>query len=130
MENQHAEVRGEVASALRRWIGRGPDQRGELLRALQSRGGYSKEKADIILRLLQGYSAEDASKPDVFGMLIGYLNHENLAVRELAGQNLAALAPAIAKEIAYDPAGNAASRQKAIDAWKQKTGGRLPVGGK
>jgi len=51
-------------------------------------------------------------------------------VRELAAQNLAALAPGVAKEIPYDPAGNAMSRQKAIDAWKQKTGGRLPAGGK
>ena len=52
--------------------------------------------------------------------LVGYLNHDNLAVRELAALNLAVLAPEAAKAIAYDPDGPPAARQKAVDEWKQK----------
>jgi hypothetical protein len=39
-------------------------------------------------------------------MLIACLNHDKLAVRELASRQLTDLAPQLAKEIDYDPAGN------------------------
>ena len=50
---------------------------------------------------------------------IGYLEHENLAVRDLAYRQLAALAPGCAKRVPYDPAGTAEQRPQAVARWRE-----------
>ena len=61
----------------------------ELVHLLQEKRGYSKEKAALIVQLLPPLSREAMSTADTYQRLIDDLNHENLAVRDLAYWHLA-----------------------------------------
>lgn len=120
LENrQHPEVRGTAAFALRHWIARSRDHDLEVYRVLAVQKGYSREKAEIIMGLLHGFPDAALKKPVTYARLIGYLDHENLAIRELAFWHLAHLVPEGAKKIPYDPAGEVAARAKAVQEWKK-----------
>jgi hypothetical protein len=57
-------------------------------------------------------------QPAVYTSLIGYLQHADLPVRELAFHHLLALVPA-GRTIAYDPAGDPEQRRRAVEEWKK-----------
>jgi hypothetical protein len=120
----HADVRSAASYALRYWMGRNEDHRQELLRTLHEKKGYSPEKATLIVALLRGCSDQAAKRPQTYAGLIALLNHDNLAVRELAFQQLAMLAPDIARSIKYDPVADAEKRAVAVAEWKK----RIPDG--
>jgi hypothetical protein len=118
-DRKNPEVRGTAAHALRAWLGRDGDRRAELARILQEKRGYSREKAALILRLLHRFSREDLARPETYQTLIGYLDHENLAVRDLAYWHLALLVPEGARKIRYDPVADPENRQQSIRRWKK-----------
>jgi hypothetical protein len=127
-DRQHPEVRIAAAHALRQWMSRNGDQDLDLYRTLYEKKGYSKEKAEIIMRLLHSFSEAELADPKTFEMLIGYLNHDNLAVRELAVWHLSRLAPDGSK-IGYDPAADSDKRAAAVEQWKQLIpAGKVPPG--
>jgi hypothetical protein len=120
-DRQYPEVRGTAVFVLRNWISHSADHDMELYRTLQDKKGFSKEKAEIIMRLLHDISEADAADPKTYETLIGYLDHDNLAIRELAYWHLSHLVPPdLQKGIpVYDAAGDPDKRTKMVDAWKK-----------
>jgi hypothetical protein len=121
---KHADLRDHTVLVLRNWMGRGPGQVEKLQAALKEQ--YSKVQANTILRLLFGFTEEERAEPVTYELLIGYLGHSKLAVRELARWHLFRMAPA-GRDIAYDAAAPAAERQRAVAAWRALVPeGKLP----
>ncbi|HEY7309791.1 MAG TPA: hypothetical protein VH643_10570 [Gemmataceae bacterium] len=112
---KQADARRAAVVTLRHWIGDadGRDQR--LHQFLIDRLGYTKPQATTVLQLL--HSAFPADDPDTYEILIAYLRHDKLAVRQLAWSNLSSLAPE-GLSSPYDPAGSEAERAKRAAAWK------------
>jgi hypothetical protein len=124
-EPKQADARHFAVIALRHWIGdaAGRDQR--LHQFLIERQSYSKAQAATVLQLL--HSAFAADDPDTYEILIAYLRHDKLAVRQLAWWNLTRLAPE-GVSAPYDPAGTEAERARGVTAWKTLIpSGRLPA---
>ncbi len=119
-DRQHFEVRWAARYALQHWMSRHADHDLELFRLLQELTGYSRENAAIVLGLLHTFSEVAGADPKTYQTLIEYLNHDKLAVRELASWHLTLLAPHIAKDLLFDPAGTSEHRKQIQDAWKKR----------
>jgi hypothetical protein len=108
------EVRRAAIFALQHQLGRRADgdQHVQTLIAKQ----FPARQAAIIVRLLRGFSAGDQTRPETWQTLVNYLQHENLAVRELAVWTLSGLVPK-AKNIPYDAAAGADDRRRGQEEW-------------
>jgi hypothetical protein len=68
-----------------------------------------------------------AAQPATYQRLIALLGHEDPAVRELASEQLAILAPDEAAKAPFDAVGDPDSRKEAIAQWKEQIpAGELP----
>jgi hypothetical protein len=114
-------VRVAAIYELRHWLGRQEDA-GNLLHALVKRK-YSKGQADIFMQLLHGFSEGQFTRPETYAVLIEYLKHDRVAIRELAHWHLIIQVPD-GVDIPYDAAGDRAQRERAYARWKQ----RIPDG--
>ncbi|GIW81286.1 MAG: hypothetical protein KatS3mg105_3093 [Gemmatales bacterium] len=117
------DVRVAAIFTLRHWIAL--DSANDLIvyKKLQRFGDAT---AEVIMSLLHDFSPQQASDPQTYEVLIEYLRHERLHVRELAYFHLRRLAPAGAN-IKYDPAGDFDERNRGYQAWKQLIPtGKLP----
>jgi hypothetical protein len=123
-DSQHADVRSAASYCLRWWTSRSIDQRLELARTLHEKKGYAKEQVAVILGLLRICSPKAAARPETYSRLIALLNHNSLAVRELAWQQLAQLVPELVQTIRFDPGADADKRQTAVTEVKK----RIPEG--
>jgi serine/threonine protein kinase len=124
-DRQYFEVRWAARYALQQWMNRSADHPLELCRTWQEKKSYSPETTRTILWLLYPFSDREIASPKTYETLIARcLNHDVLAVRELASWRLGELVPQIAKEIPYNPVGDAEHRQKVCQEWKK----RLPAG--
>jgi hypothetical protein len=122
---KHPEVRAFAVDTLRHWIARAPVQDSQLAKYLRSKD-YSPAHTTIVLQLLHSYGADEIDDPLTYDLLISYLRHEKMAIRELAAWHLYRLVRA-GQNIAYDPAGSAEEREKAFKAWKALIpNGKLP----
>jgi hypothetical protein len=127
-DRQYAEVRGTAAFTLWHWVNRAGDNELELIRILRESKGYSKEKAETFRRLLHSLSERELADPRTYETLVGYLDHDNLAIRELAIWHLSLLAPDGARSIPYDPVAESDKRQQAVQQWKRLIAdGKLPA---
>jgi hypothetical protein len=123
---KHADVRDHAVLVLRHWMGRGPGQVMKLYQALQDRLQLSEISARMVVQLLFGFTDEDRTHPATYELLIGDLQHPQLAVRELARWHLVRLVPA-GRDIPFDPAGPEAARQRGVAQWQALIPeGRLP----
>jgi hypothetical protein len=128
---RHRDARGTAAFTLKHWLHRERGQDQKLAAALQAK--YQDQKlAEPVFWLLHSFSEQDRAKPETYQLLIEYLNHEQLSVRELAFDKLTQLAPQEAKEVAkeapFDPAGGPEQRERAYKAWKSKIPeGKVPA---
>ena len=114
-DERYADVRDTAVMALRHWIGKGRGHDRELYERLMTRQlGYTKGQAEILVQLL--HSPFAANQPETYEVLLAYLRHGKLAIRELALWHLTRLAPA-GRDIRYDPAGPEAERKKAAAEW-------------
>ena len=73
-------------------------------------------QAATIMNLL--HSPFDGTQPETYDTLLTYLQHDKLAIRELARWHLYRLAPA-GRDIRYDPAAAPEERARAVTAWKK-----------
>jgi hypothetical protein len=122
----HPEVRDQAVLVLRHWIGRCPGQDQKLYDFLVNVKKFSPAEAETILQLLHSLSEQQLGRPEAFELLIEYLKHDLLPVRELAQWYLYRVVPA-GKDIKYDAAGTPAERHKAYEAWKKLIPeGKLP----
>jgi len=122
---KHPEVRGAAVAALRYWIGRAAGQDQQLFEAL-AKADYRAGQAEIILQLLHTFSAEDVTRPEAFETLIAYLNHDKIAIRELAAWHLTRLVPQ-GRDIPLNAGASAEERAQSLAAWRRLIpAGRLP----
>lgn len=111
-------VRQAAVLALRHWIGHSPGRDLQVYQALLEKSKYTPPQAETVLQLLHSFGDDALARPETYETLIAYLQHPRLPVRELARWHLYRLAPA-GKDIAYDPAGPQAAREKAYREWKK-----------
>jgi hypothetical protein len=125
-DSDHADVRESAVRALINWLGRKPSHEAELYHYLVNEQHASPRHAEITCQLLLGFPDEALGHPETYETLIAYLGHTRLPIRQLADWNLRQIAPA-GRQIAYDPAGSAEERERAVQAWKKLIPtGKLP----
>jgi hypothetical protein len=123
---KHADLRDHSVLVLRHWMGRQPGQVKVLLKALMDENKYTLAQARTIIQLLFGFNTEDRFNPSTYDLLINYLNHSQVAVRELAHWHLVRLVPE-GEPIPFNAAAAEGDRQKSIAAWRQLIPeGKLP----
>jgi hypothetical protein len=121
---KHPEMRESAVSGLRHWIGGAPGRDLQLYHVLMEHSRLSPGQAETVMFLL--HSPFEAEQPETYEALMAYMQHHQLAVRELARWHLYRLAPAGA-DIKYDAAAPEAERTKAIEQWKKLIpSGKLP----
>lgn len=111
--------------ALRHWIGEatmaGPKpvagQDLKLFRFLVQQAKYTEREAESVLQLLHGFRDADRDRPETYELLIEYLRHSKLPIRELARWYLYRWVTA-GRNIPYDPA-DEASVARAYKEWKK-----------
>ncbi len=124
-EPRHAAGRKAAVIALRHWIGDEPGRDQLLYQYLIDQMGYGKAQAATVLQLL--HSALANEEPETYELLIAYLRHEKLSIRELAWWHLSRMVPEDIRA-PYDPAASPAERAKAAAAWKELIpSGSLPA---
>jgi hypothetical protein len=109
------DLRLTAIEVLRNWIAAGRDHEHKLYEVLKTK--YRAFEAENIVSLLHDPAERDLTNPDTFDLLISYLNHPQLPMRELARWHLVRLAPA-GQKIPYNPTADAATRQQAQAAWR------------
>lgn len=118
----HEESRRAAIEGLRDWLAT-KAANGELLeKALQKR--FPPEETVIVERLLWGYTDQDAMNRETSEQLVTWLDHESLAIRELAFYHVYHLTGA---KYDYLPMRPATQRRAAIARWEEriKTEGAL-----
>ncbi len=86
---------------------------------------YPPGQAEIAMELLHGFAAKDVQRPETYEILISYLQHKDIGIRELASWRLYGLVPR--KDIVYDAGGTAEERARAQAAWRKLIPeGKLP----
>jgi hypothetical protein len=109
------DLRWSAIESLRNWIAAGRDHDYKLYELLKSK--YRAFEAETIMTLLHGFGEKELANPDTYDLLIGYLNHPQMPIRELAYQHLLRLVPA-GQKIRYSAAADATVRQQAQTAWR------------
>ena len=109
------DLRFTATEVLRNWIAAGRDHDYKLYDLLKTK--YRAFEAETVMTLLHGFGEKDVLNPDTYELLIGYLNHPQMPIRELAYGHLVRLAPA-GQKIRYSASADAATRQQAQAAWR------------
>jgi hypothetical protein len=126
-ETKHPDVLEDAVLALRHWIGRCPGQDQILYNRLIEVAKYQPVHAETVLQLLHSFGEADLASPETYQTLIDYLDHEHLAIRELAYWHLYRLVQA-GREIAYNPLDRKEAREAAIQKWRKLLPpGKLPA---
>jgi hypothetical protein len=116
----HPQVRGTARHAVQAWMTRRPENATDL-QGLLEKQGYAHDKAVLACKLMRPLPPADLDRPETYQELIGYLDHENLLIRDLAFWHLSNLVP---DRPPFDPAGDEKHRRQAIEQWKK----RVPPG--
>jgi hypothetical protein len=117
-DRNHPEVRGTARHAVQAWLTRRPGNVAEL-QGLLEKQGYTPTKAALACKLMRPLPAEELGRAATYQELIGYLDHENLLVRDLAFWHLANLVPEGPRKIPYDPVGDDQRRRQAVELWRK-----------
>lgn len=119
----HREARLAAISGLRQWLPQDARNR-QLLKAELARH-FLPTDSEAVYRLLWGFRVEDAKTPAISRQLVGWLEHEHVAVRELAFWHIQQLT-GLKNE--YSPINPPGQRRVAIERWHsylEKKGGVL-----
>lgn len=108
----HREARLAVIAGLRQWLPLDPRHRG-LLRAELAKY-FLPSDAEAVYRLLWGFDHEDAKTPATSRSLVGWLDSEQLAIRELAFFHVLRLT---GLKHEYSPINPPGQRRAAVDRW-------------
>jgi hypothetical protein len=104
-------------TVLRHWLGRGPGQQQKLYQYLTDARGFTPTEGATVVRLLNGFTAESRTKPELYDVLIEYLRHDKVALRNLAAWHLFRLAPDV-KGIPFQPNGSKDDFVAAYNGWR------------
>ncbi len=80
--NEHHESRVAAIHCLRTWVNEDPENRVKLKAAIAAK--FYPEEVDVVYRLIWGYQEQDARSKQTSEQLVDWLEHDRLAVRELA----------------------------------------------
>lgn len=119
----HREARLAAISGLRQWLPLDPRNR-PLLKAELAKY-FLPSEAEAVYRLLWGFDASDAKDPATSRTLVGWLDSEQLAIRELAFFHVQRLT---GLKHEYSPINPPGQRRAAVDRWYshiEKKGGAL-----
>ncbi len=119
----HREARLAAITGLRQWLPLDPHNR-QLLKAELAKH-FLPSDADAVYRLLWGFDLADAKTPATSRTLVGWLDSEQLAIRELAFLHVQKLT---GLKHEYSPINPPAQRRAAVDRWYnhlEKKGGAL-----
>jgi hypothetical protein len=116
---KHERVRRAAAHALRCWLSHGHGRAAAELPRLLQAAVKQEEKAALIVDLLHPCSEDDLKRPETYQKLIGRLDDDNLAVRELAYWQLEELAPDEAAKLTYNPAEGPEQRRQVVANWQK-----------
>jgi hypothetical protein len=119
----HSDVRIEAIHTLIHWLGRNAGQDDKMYNIVKQTGvlidkRYTHGEAEIIMQLLHPLSDEQKSEKETYQLLISYLMHNKLPIRELAIYHLLRLYPK-GGEFRYNPAFGTDDRAKAVEKWQQ-----------
>lgn len=117
------ESRDAAMTGLRQWLPKSPEN-GELLQA-ELKKAFPPDQVEPLYRLLWGYSVEDARNSTVSGILVGWLKHDNVVIRQLAFRHIFRLT---GQRYDYRPLNPENQRKVAIQRWEghlAKNGDRL-----
>jgi hypothetical protein len=115
-DEKHPEMRDAAVTALRHWIGSQAGRDARLYLVLENHSRMPAAQAETVMQMLHSPFASDL--PETYETLIAYLQHRQIAVRELAHWHLVRLAPA-GRDIKFDAGAAEADRNKGIDEWKK-----------
>lgn len=121
--SEFPESRDAAIAALRQWLPQAPENKDILKAALVMY--FPAEHVEPVYRLLWGYSTEDARNQATSRILVDWLSHDSVVVRELAFLHIYRLT---GQKYDYRPINPAPQRRSAVDRWDahlQKHGGAL-----
>jgi len=128
-DSTHHEARAAAILALRHWIGGAAERDLLFHRLLIEKKNYSERQADFVLSLLHSFSREEIGDPSTYSALIELLNHDKIAVRELAWWHLSRLDSEGAREakLGFNAAMPEDMRTAIVAGWKKRIpDGKLP----
>jgi hypothetical protein len=129
-EGKPEETRELAIEALRHWLGRGTGKDAELNDYLVGKKKVEPKQAELTIHLLNGFETRQLLQAETYELLIAYVKHPRLAVRELAHWHLTRLVPD-GNKITYDPAGTDEEQERAFKEWKKRVpDGKVPGEGK
>jgi hypothetical protein len=110
-------MRRAAIRAIQHWTGLANDRDLLIFKTLINKKGYTEAQAQYVMQLLHPFGETDYSRPEIVAALFEAMNHEKLAVRELAYKHLEFCDPNGAREVGFF---NAAAEEKSRDAVLQK----------
>lgn len=119
----HREARLAAIAGLRQWLPLDPRNR-QLVKSELAKY-FLPSDAEAVYRLLWGFDADDAKTPATSRSLVGWLDSEQLAIRELAFFHVQRLT---GLKHEYSPINPPGQRRAAVDRWYshlEKKGGAL-----
>lgn len=120
------EIRQAAVVCLRYWIATGRDQEKRLFQVLRTKG-YTQAEANSLLHLLHGLTPDDLRRRATYELLISYLDHPRIALRELAALHLQSVASLVNVNVPYSASAPALERRQAQNRWEQLLqNGKLP----
>lgn len=122
-KEDHREARLAAITGLRQWLPLDPKNR-QLLKAELAKH-FLPSDAEAVYRLLWGFNLQDAKNPATSKMLVGWLDSEHIAIRELAFFHIQQLTDL---KHEYSPNNPPGQRRAAVDRWYShldKKGGAL-----
>jgi hypothetical protein len=120
-------ARQAAVMALSSWVAQSPGNTDFLVKGMVEKGWRDDDSA-LIARLLRGYSSFAAADPQALDQLVGYLDHPQLAVREVALGNLFAFFDREAQQVPdlridvarRSEVGSERAYEKFLAAWKAR----------
>lgn len=114
-QDKGPEIRSNAIEALRNWITNSRNAEYKLYDLLKTK--YKTSEAETIMQLLHSFSERATQQADTYELLIDYLIHPVLPIRELGAWHLYQMVPA-GRNIPYNASADSAIRQRAHVQWR------------
>ena len=125
---KHADERDQAVLVLRHWVGRAPGQATKLYDMGVKLKKVTMVQAKNRLHLLYGFTEQERKEVGTYELLLTYLQHSQVGIRELARWHLVRLVPE-GKAIPFDAGASPEDRARAVARWRALIPeGRLPPG--
>lgn len=114
-QDKQPDLRMTAIEVLRNWIAHSRSSEYKLYDLLRSK--YKMTEAETIMQLLHSFSERATQQPDTYELLIDYLIHPVMPIRELGAWHLYQMAPA-GRNIPYNASADSQVRQRAHASWR------------